>query len=77
MYRTQDGSYSAYMCRKCKFRPSDHGWCFCLQCYNGEEQEDGKGSVNNACHKCGWLVNNISQWPNGTVSFQLSVTPEK
>ena len=69
MYRTKDGSYSAYMCGQCKFGPIDHGWCSNLQSHHGEKKMGG-GHVNNACPKCGWFANCIQQWPKWDGKFQ-------
>lgn len=69
MYRTGDGTYSAYMCQSCKFGPIDHGWCNNLASHQGEVT--GEGSViNNACPKCGWFAANISAWPRWDGTFQ-------
>ena len=68
LYKKANGKYSAYMCKKCKFGPIDHGWCMDLSAHHGENK--GKGSsVNNSCPKCGWFANNVSQWPTWDGEF--------
>jgi len=69
MYRTADGSYSAYMCGECKFGPIDHGWCGCLSSHHGEQKGSGS-NINNACPKCEWFASSISQWPRWDGMFQ-------
>ena len=50
-----DGSYRAYACPRCSFGPIDHA-----HCDNLVEHHDREG-VNNACPRCGFFVNDVSQ----------------
>ena len=68
VYCKADGSYSAYMCRKCRFGPIDHGHCSNLKTHHGQQTEGGR-SINNACPKCGWFAANISEWPKWDGQF--------
>lgn len=70
MYRKGDGSFSTYMCGQCQFGPIDHGWCNNLATHHGEEKQNGRSVVNNACPKCGWFAEDISVWPRWDGSFQ-------
>jgi hypothetical protein len=68
LYKKANGTYSCYMCKKCKFGPIDHGWCSDLSAHQGEEKGSGS-SINNACPKCGWFAKQINQWPAWDGSF--------
>mmetsp|Transcript_33719 Transcript_33719/g.62324 ORF Transcript_33719/g.62324 Transcript_33719/m.62324 type:complete len:511 (-) Transcript_33719:169-1701(-) len=73
MYRTKQGSYSAYMCGECSFGPIDHGWCGNLSTHHGEKKTKSDGGVavtSNACPKCGWFANNINDWPHWDGNFK-------
>jgi len=61
LYIKADGTFSAYMCKKCKFGPIDHGWCNSLSTHH-EEKKGETGQINNACPKCGWFAPVISKW---------------
>jgi len=76
MYKTGDGSYSAYMCGQCHFGPVDHGWCCALGTHHGEKK-GATGKINNACPKCGWFASDISKWPkwDGNFSSKKKFTP--
>jgi len=61
-FRKADGSFSAYMCKRCKHGPVEHSKCSALMTHHVESR--GWGSrVNNRCPKCGWLANSIAEWP--------------
>lgn len=58
----------AFQCARCSFGPIDHYACGDLGAHHGEEVARGV-SVNNACPKCDWFSDDISDWPqwDGTV----------
>jgi len=68
LYIKADGTYSAYMCGKCKFGPIDHGWCSSLTTHHKEKKGE-TGQINNACPKCNWFSENISSWPKWDGKF--------
>jgi len=68
LYKKADGTYSAYMCGKCKFGPIDHGWCSSLTTHHKEKKGE-TGQINNACPKCNWFSENISSWPKWDGKF--------
>jgi hypothetical protein len=52
---------NARMCGNCGLGPVDHMACSNLQSHHGERC--GRGAINNACIRCNWFANNISDWP--------------
>ena len=54
-FREADGTYRAWMCRRCGFGPVDHGKCLDLRSHHGERR--GGFVTSNACPACGWFVN--------------------
>jgi hypothetical protein len=58
----------AFQCGRCSFGPIDHYACGDLGAHHGEQVAHGV-SVNNACPKCDWFSDDLSDWPqwDGTV----------
>jgi len=51
----------SYMCAKCFFGPVDHFACSNLRSHHGEKY--GGGAISNACPRCGWFSQDITDWP--------------
>ena len=53
---------NSYMCGKCNFGPVDHTACANLRSHHGAMGRGGS-RISNACPKCGWFSENLSDWP--------------
>lgn len=52
---------NARQCGGCGFGPIDHVGCADLQRHHGEST--GRGTISNACPKCGWFAATVDSWP--------------
>jgi len=66
-FRKADGSYSAYMCKRCGYGPIDHGKCNDLTAHHHQAIGGGwiwsRHRISNNCPQCGWFASNIKKWP--------------
>jgi hypothetical protein len=60
-FRLADGTYNAWMCKRCGFGPVDHSACPDLRSHHGESRNGFQTS--NACPGCDWFVDNRNKWP--------------
>jgi hypothetical protein len=52
---------NARMCGRCGLGPVDHRACSNLRLHHGDRH--GRGAISNACPRCNWFANDISEWP--------------
>ena len=59
-----------YQCPKCSFGPVEHGNCEDLSSHHGETVGEN-GKISNACPKCNFLGDHISEWVkwDGTLQY--------
>lgn len=62
----------AFQCGQCSFGPIDHFACGDLEAHHGEDV--GGAVINNACPRCNWFSECISDWPrwDGTMPAATS-----
>ena len=53
---------NSYMCGKCHFGPVDHANCADLRSHHHESRGAGV-RVSNACPRCGWFSEHVTDWP--------------